>query len=211
MGISCYIEMAMRILVTGGTGFVGANLVHYFVRHDEEVHLTVRSGSDYWRLGDIQKEVTLHPLDLTDRERTMAFVGSLKPDIVLHCATYGAYQGREQDPELTMRTNVLGTMNLLDAALSVPLRCFINTGSSSEYGIKERPMDESDPLEPTSLYGVSKASATLLAQLKARMTSAPVVSMRLFSPYGPYEDGRRFMPVVINAYLRGGAPTLIAP
>jgi nucleoside-diphosphate-sugar epimerase len=209
--VSWYIEVVMKVLITGGAGFVGANFVHSFVGRGDNVHLIVRPESNLWRIRDVQEKVTLHTLDLSDRKETTVLVASLEPEVILHFATYGAYQGREQDPEATVRTNVLGTMNLLLAASSIPLQCFINTGSSSEYGIKDAPMRESDTTEPTNLYGATKASATLLADYVARTAHLPVITMRLFSVYGPYEDRGRFVPVLVNAYLRGGVPTLLSP
>lgn len=190
-----------KILITGGTGFVGANFVRTFLGLGDDVHLIVRPESNFWRIEDIKNSVTLHYVDLLNASELEAFIIGLKPEIILHFATYGAYPGRQQDVKLTADTNVLGTMYLANAASKIPCKCFINTGSSSEYGEKNCPMSEDDLLEPNNLYGITKAAGTLYCQFLAKSMELPMVTMRLFSVYGYFEDVRRLMPAVALAGL----------
>lgn len=197
-----------KVLVTGGTGFVGANFVYRFLERGDEVHLLVRPEARFWRIEPVKERVTLHTVDLAKEEEVQKFISGLKPEIILHFATYGAYQGREQDVETTVRTNVQGTANLMRACAEVGFECFINTGTTSEYGEKDHPMREDELLEPNNLYGVTKATATMFGQFMARKYDLSLVTMRLFSVYGYYEDPRRLVPVVIKACLENSPLSL---
>lgn len=198
----------MKVLITGGTGFVGSNFVYRFLERGDEVHLLVRLETRFWRIEPVKDRVTLHTIDLAKEKEVVKFITDLKPEIILHFATYGAYQGREQDAETTVRTNVLGTVNLMRACAEVGFKCFINTGTTSEYGEKDHPMREDELLEPNNLYGVTKAAATMFGKFLAQKHNLPLVTMRLFSVYGPYEDPRRLVPVVIKACLENTALNL---
>lgn len=194
-----------QVLVTGSTGFVGSNLTHRLLQEQACVHLLTREQSDLWRLEDVLDRVQIHRVDARDASRLQDVVSAVKPSVIYHCAAFGGSLD-EQDPEAIMETNIRGTINLLRAASVYPDACVINTGSSSEYGVKSAPMKEDDLLEPISLYGVTKAAATLCCQMMARATRQPIVTVRLFSPYGPYEDSTRLIPSVIRWCLLGQAP-----
>lgn len=99
--------------------------------------------------------------------------------------------------------NIQGTFNLLLASKDINYDIFINTGSSSEYGLKSKPMKENDLLEPVSFYAATKASATLLCQVFAKEFKKPIVTFRPFSVYGPYEEKSRFMPTIVKALIKG--------
>lgn len=191
----------MKTLITGGTGFIGANLARKFLELGHDVHLIVRDTSDFKRLEPIKGEFGLHIIEITEAEAVNKFVSGLKPEIILHCATYGAYPGKQADVRATVLTNVLGTINLLNACAEVGFKCFVNTGSSSEYGEKDHPISEKDVLEPNNLYGVTKAAGTLYAQFLAKKSDLPIVTLRLFSPYGYFEEDGRLMPNLIRAAI----------
>ncbi|MEK7464431.1 MAG: NAD(P)-dependent oxidoreductase [Patescibacteria group bacterium] len=191
-----------KILITGGTGFVGANFVYKFLELGHEIHLLVRGDSNFKRIEPIKNRVHLHPVDLIDEQATSKFVNGLRPEIILHFAAYGAYSGKEMDVKTTILTNALGTINLLNACAETGFKCFINTGSSSEYGEKNHPISEKDLLEPNNLYGVSKAAGTLYCESLSRKTGLSVATMRLFSPYGYFEGSGRLMPNIVAAGLK---------
>ena len=134
-------------------------------------------------------------------------VTSINPGIIFHLATYGGHW-LQQDVQEIIQSNIIGTVNLLNVCAMIDFDCFVNTGSSSEYGLKSQAMLESDLLEPITNYGASKASATLFCQTIAKSRDLPVVSLRLFSPYGPYEDASRLIPTVVMASLSGEDPLL---
>jgi nucleoside-diphosphate-sugar epimerase len=199
-----------RILLTGVTGFVGANLAHHLVRSGATPHVLLRKDSPLWRIRRILPWLKLHYIDLNDRAGLTRLVGKIRPNIIFHTAVYGGHISQE-DPDKIMEVNYSGTRNLVHACDEVKYDLFVNTGSSSEYGIKPKPMKESDVLEPFSEYGVSKAAATLYCQAIARRTGKPIVTLRLFSPYGPYETSSRLFPSVILSCLLGKRPLVSSP
>lgn len=200
----------MIALVTGASGFVGAVLTRRLVEQGREVHLFVRRESNLWRLKDILANVITHEVDLRDAATVERCVAEIRPSVIYHMATNGAFSN-QRDCTTIFAANFSGTQNLLKACEQVGFDCFINTGSSSEYGIKTVPMHEKDILEPMGYYGVSKASTTLLCSSEAVQKNLPVVTLRLFSPYGPWDDPKRFIPYVIKSLLRGEAPLLSTP
>lgn len=198
---------AKKVLLTGATGFVGACLAHRLVSLGCDLHLTLREQSNLWRLQDLLKDAKRHIIDLNDNESTYQLIGSLKPEIIFHLATYGGFPF-QKDLHQMVETNLRGTLNLLNACLKVGFEAFINTGSSSEYGPKKSAMKETDLLEPNTNYGITKSAATMYCQSIGRKDHTPVVTLRLFSPFGYFEEATRLIPTVITACLRGENPRL---
>jgi len=200
----------MRILVTGATGFVGSCVARRLVHLGHEVHAMVRETSDHWRIGDLGGDLRIHCCDLRDGDAVMTLVRQVRPEAVCHLATYGGFSFQKESSEI-FQTNFVGTMNLVRACEKIDLSCFINTGSSSEYGLKDRPMEERDLLEPLGDYGVAKASTTLFCRSEAVEKGLPLVTLRIFSPYGPWDDPKRLVPYVIASLLQGSPPSLSNP
>lgn len=98
-----------------------------------------------------------------------------------------------------VNVNITATQNLIEATKHLALKAFINTGSSSEYGIKRRPMGETDSLDTTTFYGATKAAGTLLARAYAVQNDLPIVTVRPFSVYGPGDAPDKFIPSLIRA------------
>jgi nucleoside-diphosphate-sugar epimerase len=133
----------------------------------------------------------------------------IKPNSIIHLATYSQYRNQEEFEQM-VETNIRGTLNLLAASKNIDYDIFINTGSSSEYGIKENPMREADLLEPISFYAATKSSATLLCQVFSKEYKKPIVTLRPFSAYGPYEEQSRFIPTIIKAVIEN-RPVKLTP
>jgi len=110
-----------------------------------------------------------------------------------------------------VQTNVAGTINLLEAAVRIGFEAFVNTGSSSEYGFKDHAPAENEWLEPNSAYAVTKAAGTLYCSHIARSTGAHVLTLRLYSVYGPFEEPTRLMPQLLARSLSGTLPPLVGP
>jgi len=199
-----------RILITGASGFIGACLARELAEHGDEVHLFLRNTSNLWRLNGLQDRFEIHRVDITDAENVKAAVREIRPDIIYHLATYGAY-ARQKDEKSAMETNVWGTVNLLNACASVGFERFVNVSSSSEYGIKDKPMREDDVLEPNGIYGVTKATATLYCQYMAHNKGLPITMFRVFAAYGYYEEPSRLIPSLIVPCLKNESPKLSSP
>jgi nucleoside-diphosphate-sugar epimerase len=200
----------MRTLVTGATGFVGANLVRRLLDEGDEVHVFLREDSNRWRLAAIQDDLRLHMIDLRDEESVTRAVAAIHPQTIYHLAAYGAYPFQTEVNPILL-TNLLGTSNLVQACARVGFDAFVNTGSSSEYGFKQHPPAETDLPEPNSYYAVAKASATMYCSYTSRRIERPITTLSLYSAYGPYEEPSRLMPTLIKKGLRGELPPLVAP
>lgn len=200
-----------KVLITGGTGFIGANFVHKFCELGYDVHIIVRKESNFWRINSIKDKTHIHYLDLNNYEKTESLLAQIQPEIILHFAAYGTYPRKQQDIKLTVDTNLLGTINLVNAASKIKFKCFINTGSSSEYGIKQHSMKEDELLEPNTLYGVTKAASTMYCQYMAKSLNLPIVTFRFFSVYGYLEEKERLIPTVIKACLTNSELKLSSP
>ena len=190
-----------RILITGSTGFIGANLLRCLVNSDNEIHIILRKTSNMWRIKDIIDKANKHYCDLTNREKIKKIVLNIKPEIIFNLSVYGGYPFQKDSLKI-INTNFIGTINLLDACIETGFDCFINTGSSSEYGLKSKPMSEKDLLEPIDDYGITKAAATLYCQAMGRRENLPIFTLRLFSPYGYYEEPTRLIPYLIISCLK---------
>lgn len=190
------------VLVTGAGGFVGANLVRALLKQECSVHAFTRQSDVSWRLQGIQKDISVHVLDIADRDSVEKNIAMIRPDAVFHLATYGAYPS-QNNIHATFDTNITGTLNLLEALEKVgSCQKFVNTGSSSEYGLKDHPMREDDVLCPTTAYAVTKAAQTLLVQMFGAQKRLPTVTLRLFSVFGPFEESGRLIADTMCAIVR---------
>lgn len=199
-----------RVLITGGTGFVGTNLARRLVHDGHAVHLLVRPGYKPWRIEAIRANVRLHELHLHDLSEVTRVVSKIRPEWVFHLAAHGAYSWQTDLNQMVL-TNITGTMNLVRACLHTGFEAFVNTGSSSEYGYKDQAPPETELLEPNSHYAVTKASATLFCQYTAQQEKVHLPTLRLYAVYGPYEEPSRLIPTLIIRALQGDLPPLVSP
>jgi nucleoside-diphosphate-sugar epimerase len=199
-----------RVLVTGASGFVGANLVRRLLQDGHETHLILRPSHQSWRLKDIAGEMRVHKADLEDRESVHRVVTSARPDWVFHLAAYGAYPNQTSLQRM-VSTNLLGCAALVDACAESCFEAFLHTGSSSEYGYKDHPPSEDELVEPNSHYAITKAAATHYCQWAARERNLNAITVRLYSIYGPFEEPTRLIPTLIRHGLQGTLPPLASP
>ncbi|HMK54485.1 MAG TPA: NAD-dependent epimerase/dehydratase family protein [Methanobacteriaceae archaeon] len=198
------------VLITGSTGFVGSNLVRRSLKEGADVHIITRENSDKWRLKDVLTDLNEYHADLTDYNRLKSVISEVEPSIIFHLATYGG-DASQNNAQKIIESNFMGTFHLVNASKEVGFDLLVNTSSSSEYGIKSEPMQEDDPLEPVNDYGVSKAAATLYCQSVAKRENLPLVTLRLFSPYGYYEGPDRLIPSIILSCLTDKPPQVSSP
>ena len=200
----------MKVLVTGAGGFVGANLTASLARAGHDVVAWIRPGSPTWRLDHLGDSVELVPVDLLDPEAIEAGVGSARPDWIFHLAAHGAYSW-QRDAEVIMQTNLVATVRLLAACQRHGFAAFVNAGSSSEYGFQDHAPREDELPEPNSDYAVMKAAATLHCRFVDQRDDVHVVTLRLYSVYGPWEEPGRLMPTLVARGLEGRLPPLVSP
>lgn len=200
----------MRAVVTGGTGFIGANLVRRLLADGHEVHLFLRHGHDPWRIRDLGSAMSTYIVDLTDPDAVAAALRVSHADSVFHLAAYGGYPS-QNDPDQAVRTNVLGTIRLLEACRGAGVATFVAAGSSSEYGSKTHAPSEDERPEPHSLYAVTKNAATEYCAWVSRRDGARAITLRVYAAYGPWEEPTRFVPQLVLAGLDGRLPPLVDP
>jgi UDP-glucose 4-epimerase len=199
-----------RVLLTGATGFVGANLARRLLGDGHDVHVLVRPGRDQWRLEEIRQALVVHEVDLAVAEAVHKAVAQTNPEWVFHLAAYGAYPTQD-DLGQAVQTNVMGTLNLVQACCERGVSAIVSAGSSSEYGLKDHAPRESELLEPNSDYAATKASATIISNHLARSRGVPLTTLRLYSVYGPFEEPSRLIPALVLCGLRSTLPPLVSP
>lgn len=200
----------MRVLVTGASGFVGANLARRLLEGGHEVHLVLRAGHAPWRIAEIRGAVRVHDADLADAPAVERAVFLSRPEWVFHLAAHGAYSS-QTDERAIFETNVAGTANLVNACVRAGFDAFVHAGSSSEYGLKDHPPAEDERCEPNSHYAVTKLAATHYVRFVARHHGLHAVTLRLYSVYGPYEEPTRLVPTILSRALSGAWPPLVDP
>src|SRR5579863_40083 len=196
------------ILVTGASGFVGANLFKTIAALRSDVYACVRREKG-WRLSDVSDEKIV-AVDLNDPAATKNLADSMHPQTVFDCVAYGGYSF-EEDPTRIYQTNFQSIVQLIAHLANKPISAFVHAGSSSEYGINCTAPSEDDTCEPNSHYAVSKLSIAEYLRYMGKQRSFPCVNLRLYSVYGPLEDTSRLIPNLIRKGLAGSLPPFVDP
>ncbi|RFB18930.1 NAD(P)-dependent oxidoreductase [Bacillus sp. HNG] len=191
-----------RVLITGANGFIGSHVVQRMVQEKALVSVIVRESSDLWRIEELKKEIDINLVDLRDSASIDKCVKSLKPDFVFHVGAYGV-DSRQKDYSTAANTNIMGTMNLLNSVKDIGCKKFINVGTCMEYGDKQEIIRENSYLEPDSIYGSTKASATIIAHQIAKENNINLVTLRPFGIFGEKEGSHKFFPYIILSILEG--------
>ncbi|MGI1799519.1 dTDP-glucose 4,6-dehydratase [Priestia sp. TRN 1309] len=203
--------MKKKILVTGGSGFIGGNFVQYMVNKYPEYEIYNLDLLTY--AGDLTKHREIEEkdnyrfikADIANREEIIPLFTSEKFDYVVHFAAESHVDRSITDPEIFIRTNVLGTQVLLDAAKLVNIKKFVHVSTDEVYG--ELDFDpntfftEDTPLQPNSPYSASKASSDLLVRSYSETYGLPVNITRCSNNYGPYHFPEKLIPLTISRVL----------
>jgi len=201
--------MKQVYLITGATGFIGANVTRELVKRGKRVAIITRDKKLNWRLIDIKEDIEIYECDILS-SKLASLVKKINPQYIFHFASYGV-SPQEDKWKLLVDTNLNGTENLLNAVKHVKFKLFINTGSCFEYGAFDNTMKESFALNPFSDYGVIKAATTMLCRKYALAYNLPIINFRLFTPYGYYEDKNRLISSSIFSALRNDPIQLSFP
>jgi len=182
-----------RVLVTGGSGFVGGRLVRRLI-------------------ADGMDPVVLRHTDADLRDPSAVFdaVRRARPEIIFHCAVSRGHPKNAAERLASLASSVMGTAHLAEAAAEAGVERFIHLGSSLVYGEEERAFRESDCMHPATSRGAAKACAALWLQQYAKSSGFPAVELRVFSVYGIGEGPHRFIPTLLRAALSGHPMPLIA-
>ena len=197
-----------RVLITGAGGFIGSHLVEEAVRAGASVRALVR----YNGRSDIGMLVAIDPAiragleivhgDVTDPFFVRKAVEGM--DTVLHLAALIAIPYSYVAPASYVSVNVVGTLNVLQAAHDLGVRRVVNTSTSETYGTAQYvPIDERHPLQPQSPYSASKIGADSMAESFYRSFATPVATVRPFNTYGPRQSARAVIPTIAAQVLAG--------
>ena len=196
------------VLVTGASGFVGANLFKMLAAVRNDVYAVVQRDK-VWRLAEVMDERVI-AVDINDYAATKNLVNSVNPQTVFDCVAYGAYSF-EEDTNLIYQTNFQAIVNLVSLLATRPFSAFIHAGSSSEYGTNCAAPSEDSVCEPNSPYAVSKVAIAGYLRFMGKQREFPCVNLRLYAVYGPLEDTSRLFPNLIRQALAGNLPPFVDP
>lgn len=202
----------MKILVTGGAGFIGGNFVHYMVNKYHDYMIVNLDALTYAgnleTLKDVQdkKNYKFVKGDISDREFIFNLFENEKFDIVVNFAAESHVDRSIVEPDIFIKTNVLGTQALLDASKKYNVKRFHQVSTDEVYG--DLPLDRKDlfftedtPLNPSSPYAASKASADFLVQAYHRTFGLNTTISRCSNNYGPYHFPEKLIPLMISRAL----------
>src|SRR5579862_2106818 len=185
-----------RIMITGVAGFIGSNLAVRLVREGYSV-----VGIDNLSAGlrsQVPDEVQFHKADIRSKEMFPLFEGV---DTVFHFAAKNCISDCQLNPYETAEVNILGTLNVFDAAHSAGVGRVIHAESSAIYeGTKVLPTPETE-FTPETFYAITKASDHLFAKAYERFLGVKIVGLRYLNVYGPRQDYRRAVPPVMSAFI----------
>jgi nucleoside-diphosphate-sugar epimerase len=196
-----HVLTGQTVLVTGASGFIGAHLTRRLVALGADVHVLLRPGSSVAKFGALAERIRVLRADLCDMAELSASLSAVKPRYVFHMAAYtNVGRGRDHD-ERAIIVNLLGTIHLLNALADVGVERVVNSGSCEEYGDRDLPVTEAEPLSPVSPYSVSKAAASMWCEMVFRTRGLPVTTIRPFLCYGSEQEAVRLIPQAILAAL----------
>ena len=197
----------MRLLVTGGAGFIGSNYVHYVLEHSDD-SVTVFDALTYAGNLDNLRDLEDNPRssfvkgDITDREAVLAAVDG--HDAVVHFAAESHVDRSIASPDEFVHTNCDGTNVMCDVARRVGVERFLHISTDEVYGsIEEGSFTETDRLEPRSPYSASKAGSDLIALSYHSTYGLPVLVTRSSNNFGPYQFPEKVIPLFVTNLLQG--------
>ncbi|MBU1346963.1 MAG: SDR family NAD(P)-dependent oxidoreductase [Alphaproteobacteria bacterium] len=195
-----------RVLVTGAGGFIGSRLCERLVEAGAQVRALVRYTSDgeagWLDRSPIRGEIDLRRGDLADRDSVVDAVRGC--ELVFHLGALIAIPYSYLAPESYVRTNILGTLNVLQAVRELGVGRLVHTSTSEVYGSAQfTPMTEAHPLVGQSPYSASKIAADKLAESYHRSFETPVVTLRPFNTFGPRQSARAVIPAIAVQLLAG--------
>jgi len=197
-----------NVLVTGGTGLIGGHLVESLLKKGSNIivpYIELNSKSYFW-LNKLQDEVNMVQCDIKDTAKVFDIVSKYEIDIIFHLAAQPLVPIAYINPEETLKTNIVGTISVLEAARKCPrVKAIIVASSDKAYGVnKNLPYTEDMPLQGKQPYDVSKSCADLIAQSYYVTYDLPVAITRFGNIYGPGDlNMNRIIPGAIKAAMTG--------
>jgi len=196
--------LGKRVLVTGAGGFIGSHLADSLVRAGATtralVHYNALGNTGWLSTLDTRKDLEIVASDICDQ--TCVREAARGTEIVFHLAALIAIPYSYRAPESYVRTNIQGTLNVLQAVRELGIERLVHTSTSEVYGTARYvPIDEVHPLQGQSPYAASKIGADKLAEAFYCSFDLPVVTVRPFNTFGPRQSARAVIPTIISQCL----------
>ena len=197
----------MKVLVTGGAGFIGSDFVRSLPKREFKVSVVdkLTYAGDLERIKEVYYDISFYKADISDFDAMKNIFEIEKPDIVVHYAAETHVDRSILDPYIFVKTNVIGTLNLLRTSLEFKVRKFIHISTDEVYG--ELPLNSKEkfkedyPLKPNSPYSASKASSDMLVRSFVETYGLPAVIVRASNNYGPWQFPEKLIPLAIAKLL----------
>ncbi len=203
----------MKYIITGGAGFIGSNYLHYVVnKYKEDFFICLDAltyAGNYNNIKDLEEKENYKFVkgNITDRSFVYKLFEEERPDYIINFAAESHVDNSIKDPEIFLRTNIIGTEVLMDACLKYGIKRYHQVSTDEVYG--DLPLDkpelkftENTPIHTSSPYSTSKASADLLVMAYHRTYGLPVTISRCSNNYGPYQFPEKLIPKVISNALQ---------
>jgi dTDP-glucose 4,6-dehydratase len=196
----------MKVLITGGCGFIGSNFIHYLLKKYRSIKITnldfLTYAGNLANLKDVAKDPRYQFVhgDITDGKIVNRLM-SCDPDVVVSFAAESHVDRSLYQPSNFLRTNILGVQVLLESARQHNIKRFIQISTDEVYGslsLKDKASNETDPLVPSSPYSASKAAGDLLVKAYEKTFGYKTIITRSSNNYGPYQFPEKVIPLFIT-------------
>ncbi|MEA2063755.1 MAG: dTDP-glucose 4,6-dehydratase, partial [Gemmatimonadota bacterium] len=201
----------MKLLVTGGAGFIGANFVHYMLGNNPGLRIVnidwLTYAGNLENLSGLEGDsrYTFHRADIRDGGSMDKIVADEAPDAIVNFAAESHVDRSITGPEVFVRTNVLGTLNLLEASRKAGVKVFLQISTDEVYGTlgEDGFFTESSPLQPNSPYAASKTGADHLVRAYHSTHGMDTRITRCSNNYGPYQFPEKLIPLMLTNAMEG--------
>ncbi len=198
-------------MIFGAGGFVGVNLLHSFLLDRKDVYGVSRDPERNWRfLSAKTPKANLLKADVNSYQQLEKVIKKIKPQTIFNLSAYGAYS-KQTDYQLIYQTNFNATIDILEIVKLLGFARYVHAGSSSEYGLNSTAPKEEDELIPNSHYAISKVAASYALKYYGKIERLPVINLRLYAVYGPWEEPDRLIPRIVGKALERTYPPLVQP
>jgi len=210
----------MHILITGGAGFIGSNLVRTLLTQDSEIKITCIDNFDPFYSSDL-KQLNIQDFKINPRfqflfadigritleELKISIPGTV--DVIIHIAAKAGVRPSIQNPQAYIESNIIGLQNMLDFALIKNTNQFVFASSSSVYGVNDHfPWREDEQLMPISPYAMTKLSGEMLGHVYSKLYNLRFIALRFFTVYGPSQRPDLAIHKFTKAMLKGESLTV---
>lgn len=203
------INLSGPILIIGAGGFIGINLLQTILRFRKDVVGVSQDIYNNWRfLACSLNPKHLKQCDINDIHQVQQLLNEIPAQTIFNLAAYGAYS-KQSEYDKIYQTNFIGTVDLIEQLKIKGFKAFIQAGSSSEYGRNSNAPLESAELKPNSHYAVSKVSVYNAIKYYGKIENLPIIHLRLYSVYGPFEEPDRLIPVLLSNVQKNKFPLFV--